>query len=197
MKKLFSFFSMLVLVVLSVGCSDNETEDSVRRIYPTEEQKPVEVSDVYGRLSYDEKNKTWIINSLDFPLAAGDEEGAELYIENPTDNMGIYEGNVKYSGHVTYLYTDIYQRSGSIETYQNYYSINLINIESTNTTNGRSITNLTCKTPPSDPPLWIYSKESRTISNTYYTVNVFVHIIRSSSGNGLNKEIFQIQLLTI
>ena len=43
MKKLFSFFSMLVLVVLSVGCSDNETENSVKRINPTEEQKNVEV----------------------------------------------------------------------------------------------------------------------------------------------------------
>ena len=189
MKKLFSFFSMLVLVVLSVGCSDNETEDSVRRIYPTEEQKPVEISEAYGRLVYNEENQKWTINSLDFPLTGGDEEGAELYIENPGNEINTYEGDIKYSGHVTYLYTDIHQLNSSIATYKHYYSINLTNIESiNNTANGRSVTNLTCKTPTSEPPLWIFSKKSRTISNTYYIVNVFVHIIRTSSGTGLNKE---------
>lgn len=180
---------MLVLVVLSVGCSDNETEDAVRRIYPTEEQKPVEVSDVYGRLSYDEEKKTWIISCLDFPLAGGDEEGTELYIENPRNEMNTYEGDIKYSGHATYLYTDIHQLNSNIATYKHYYSLNLTNIESiNNTANGRSVTNLTCKTPTSEPPLWIFSKKSRTDPNICYIVNVFVHIIRTSSGKGLNKE---------
>ena len=179
---------MLVLVALSVGCSDNETEDSVRRIYPTEEQKPVEISNVKGRLSYDEVNKKWTINSLDFPLASGDEEGAELYIENPKNDMSIYEGDIKYSGYATLLYTDVMQHSYGLSSLLHCYSINLTKIESINTPDGRSVTNLVCRTPSSDPPLWIFDRESRSVSNTFYVINVFVHIIKSSSGNGLNKE---------
>ena len=134
MKKLFSFFSMLVLVVLSVGCNNDE-DNSVRRIYPTEEQKPVEVSEVYGRLSYNEENQKWTINSLDFPLAGGDEEGAELYIKNPKSNINTYEGNIKYSGHATYLYTDVHQVSSNIATYKKCYSIVLTDIETTDVSN--------------------------------------------------------------
>ena len=79
MKKLFSFFSMLVLVVLSVGCSDNDDKFN-EIIYPTEEQIPFDTGSVKGKLKYNAEIAKWIIIPLeDFNwYSIGDEESVRM-----------------------------------------------------------------------------------------------------------------------
>lgn len=46
-----------------------------------------------------------------------------------------------------------------------------------------------CGTIASEPPAWYFNTASRSSDdNSIYTLNIFVHVIRSSSGIGLNKE---------
>lgn len=195
MKKLFSFFSMLVLVVLSVGCSDNETEDSVRRIYPTEEQKPVKVSDVYGRLSYDEKYKKWTISCLEFPLAGGDEVGIELIADNIPNDFMNYNGEVCVKGTVIRLFTEVYSYSGT-ERRIIFYSLQVDKIEKV--MNSRANTSIyTCGTQAIEPPLQFIDSSSRATVNNDYILNIYVHIIRTSSGNGLDKTIVSQRIVNL
>lgn len=47
-----------------------------------------------------------------------------------------------------------------------------------------------CSTPAPTPPAWIFDKSSvQARANETYTLNLFLHIIRSSSKNGLNNSI--------
>lgn len=47
-----------------------------------------------------------------------------------------------------------------------------------------------CATPSPTPPNWIFNKGLRSSATTAnYNLNVFVHIVRSSSGHGFGAEI--------
>ena len=65
MKKLFSFFSMLVLIVLSVGCSDNE--DKFETYYePYGQVEQLELVNKHGTLYYGYGiSDKWVISTQD------------------------------------------------------------------------------------------------------------------------------------
>lgn len=185
LKKSFILLVLTIIISCIASCKNNDNEDySTQRIYPTEVHL-IEVKDVCGILSYDNENQKWVINSLDFPLANGDEEGATLLVNNPSEEIGQHIGAVTYSGHVKHLYTDIHKLENGEQYYTKYYSLELSELKA-DSANGRSATNLVCKTPTSAPPEWIFSTNPRVISESRYTCNIFLHIIRSTAGKGLN-----------
>lgn len=55
--------------------------------------------------------------------------------------------------------------------------------------NSRStVEKITCGTIASEPPAWYFGAQARALNDNICTLNVFVHVIRSSGGVGFNKE---------
>lgn len=45
-----------------------------------------------------------------------------------------------------------------------------------------------CGTIETDPPAWYFNTPRVFNNNSIYTLNIYIHVIRSSSGVGFNKE---------
>ena len=187
MKHLFSFFSILVLVVLSVGCSDDK--NSIETQY-----EPFEVKESHGALYYDTKKKQWRIESLDLPNSnpkIGELQVAHLLIDNLPKEYEIFKDKwIIFSGIAQFLKHD-----GKVPT-NFYFSFNVENIKLDNGEKSRSVIgNFECGTEFSTPPSWYHNVLSRSVSNTNYVFDIFVHVIRDASGNGFNKETVSLDIL--
>ncbi len=189
MKKLFSFFSMLVLVVLSVGCSDNDDKFN-EIIYPTEEQIPFDTGSVKGKLKYNAEIAKWIIIPLeDFNwYSIGDEESVRMLVSNIAEEYKDYEGIITFNGIAKYLYYKSHGKDipGGIL----YFSLDLKEIKKEELVKqSRNANNIDeCGTQAVEPSSWIFQPYSRVTSNGFYTLNIYVHVIRNSIGQGFNKE---------
>lgn len=189
MKKLFSFFSMLVLVVLSVGCSDNE--DKLKTHY-----EPFEVEESHGALNYDTKTKQWWISTLDLPNSnpkIGDLQTAYLLVEDLPKEYEVFKDEwIKFSGVAQFLKHD-----DKVPTTL-YFSFKLQNMKSDDERISRStVENFNCNTTFSAPPAWYHNMPSRSVRSENYVFDIFVHVIRDSSGNGSNKETISLNMLNM
>lgn len=189
MKKLFSFFSMLVLIVLSVGCSDNE--DKFETYYePYGQVEQLELVNKHGTLYYGYGiSDKWVISTQDILIEnTSVDDGPHILLvidELPQKYETLKSQFILFSGTIKYLYTKVKKGLRPIV----YYSLKLKDL--TEDYSSRSIQVETeCATTFTAPPAWYYNNlSSRSTNRKAYTFDVFVHVIRSSLGVGdYNKE---------
>lgn len=171
-----------------VSCKDDENKDEDDgRIYPEEPQTPFQVTNRKGMLMFDIPKDDWRIWC--YPESNKEPRADTIFlVENmPKDIRPQSFIDVTFSGEATYLY---YKKmiSGEIT---HYFSMNVSEITpdvdaQTKTANSEM---LGCGTPAPEPPLWFFEPQTRSVSLNNYQINVFVHVVRSSSGNGLNKNV--------
>lgn len=91
---------LLLLFCLFAGCKDNEEDPlfNVTKTYPTEPQVPFTVTGCEGILSYDDE-----LHERRIVVPNTNVWDAYIVTKLPEDLKG-YEGNVRFSGEVLYLY---------------------------------------------------------------------------------------------
>lgn len=150
-----------------------------------------------GRLIENTKEGTWEIlldNASEvLQRSFGDEEVAQVIVKNMKDEYKQHGLHVKTSGIVT-LKAYITSKTPGVGAFTYKYDYEIADIETTNV-NAKTRASidgeeLECMTPSADPPMWIYTKSNETNRWFYnYKFRIYVHVVRSSNGDGLSKTI--------
>ena len=133
-KKAYIIYLTSILTCLLSVCNfvltsckdDNEVGYEI--IYPSEESIPFTVTDLKGKLYYDEDLKNWVIKpEMESPyFPRGDEESSKLIISNMKEEYKKYKGEISVDGSVTYLYSKLFLFNNTIFSKHYYYSIEII-----------------------------------------------------------------------
>ena len=188
MKNVF-IFAVLVCMVSSLSFLSCKDDEYPKKVYPTE-IKEYTLKDALGELYYDGELKKWVIVPDRDSFFVGDEDGCYFIISEMDEQYKEYEGKVVFSGDIVLSY---YIESGDMfGSTVFYYSIHLTSM-SPSLVQPRSMGGeeyLECGTPSPEPPSWFFT---RALSDGLqydksYQFRTFVHVIRSSSSIGFNKE---------
>ena len=134
MKKAYITYSVSILACLLSVCNfvltscKDDNEEGYEIVYPSEESIPFTVTDLKGRLYYDEVLKNWVISpEMESPyFHNGVEEVTTLIISDMKEEYKKYEGEIICCGTSIYLYTIIYQ--ANVGPFEKIYSIDLSDI---------------------------------------------------------------------
>lgn len=179
------------------SCKDDNEYDGWVKTYPTDESyEPFEIKNAVGALYYSKEEKKWYFNLKNKEEVLnknfGDESGAVIEIANANDELKSYQDSVSIDGSIKLLYVMCPQKS-DLPLISYHYELTIKSIKKyAQIARTRAIESedLGCGTPSVEPPTWIFSRASNSIlSFLQYNIRVFTHIVRSSSGEGLSKDI--------
>ena len=203
MKGRYYFMSLLAMIIAIfslttfTACKDNNEDEEWIKIYPSDENyEPFEIKNAIGVLQYSKEDKKWYLRLENREEVLnknfGDESGAVIEIVNANDELKTYQGSVSVNGTIRLLYVMTPNNSSlPLVSYHYELTINSIQIyDKTNKTRAGGNDFLGCGTPNEVPPTWLFSRASNNaLTFTEYNIRVYTHIVRSSSGEGLSKNI--------
>lgn len=206
MNKKYNLWSFIAIVIAMLSfttftsCKDDEDidENGWIKTYPnTENYHPFDIKDAEGELYYSNKEKKWYIHIKNsesvFNRNFGDESSPEVEICNSDEYIKNISGTVKVSGSMQFVYLKVPKESQlTASTY--HYKLTITNIEAINNKMRKARSShqeeLICGTPSAPAPTWLYSRTENSVpSFAEYLIRVYIHIVRSSSGEGLSKDI--------
>lgn len=208
MKQKYFLLSLIAMIIALfslatfTSCKDKDEEyideNGWIKTYPnTENYQPFDIKDAEGELYYSNEEKKWYIHIKNresvFNRSFGDESSPEVEICNSDEYIKNITGTVKVSGSMQFEYL-IIPKDSKLTTSTYHYKLTISDIEAINNKMRKARTNqkeeLVCGTPGAPAPTWLYSRiENSTPNFAEYLIRVYIHIVRSSSGEGLSKDI--------
>lgn len=190
MKRNLAYLLVFIIFAL-VGCKDdeNQTKDD-GRVYPEVPQTPFQVTNRKGMLTYNVVSKEWQIR-MDYKNHA---DTIYCVKEFPNDFQPEEYKDIIFSGEGLFLYAiklipTAVQHYCSLELSEIAYDLNV-------KTRADNLRRMECGTPAPEPPLWFFAPQTRNVILNNYLINVFVHVVRSSSGLGYNKDLVSQAVIT-
>lgn len=211
MNKKYNLWSFIAIVIAMLSfttftsCKDDEDidENGWIKIYPeSENYDKFSVTNISGEIKFNKDiNKYEFIpdNSKDIreqDLVWGDCGGQRMIVVITNKEKDFKEkiGKVIISGTVQFQYKKIPNNDNVFGVSDFYYSLNITSINIESLSNHTRSTNekikYICGTIEPDSPTWIQSRATNsTISYDEYKFNIYVHIVRSSKGEGFSSSV--------
>ena len=202
---LWSLFAMIIATIsLATFTSCKEEEEEIDengwvKTYPkSENYDKFTVTNINGEIKFNKKlNKYEFIpdNTKDFrqkELIWGDEGGDRLFIiiENNSKEIGNHLGKITISGIAQFKYAKVPKGENPFGLFDYYYSLKIDNYSGTKTRAFTENIVYICDTPVSNPPAWLFSRSTPSSFNFIsYNFKLYVHIVRSSEGEGYSSSI--------
>lgn len=182
------------------SCKDEEEidENGWVKTYPkSENYEQFTVTSITGEIRFNQElNKYEFVpdNSKDIreeELSWGDCGGQRMFvvINNRENDFKDFIGKVTISGKVQFLYEKVPNRDNYFGEGDFYYSLNITSISEQALAKYSRSNNVDikyiCGTIESNNPTWLSARASNSALNfVVYKFNIFVHIVRSSTGEG-------------
>lgn len=134
---LFCMLCLLTFTLISCGDNDNASKKQVDEseifVPDTKDRQAFNVANLFGKLSYDEDTKEWIIlperEQDNMFIHLGDEEGAYMIVSNMKKEYEDYVGTIIFSGKAAMKHQIIFNSKIGNKTYV--YTIELSDITPT------------------------------------------------------------------
>ena len=208
MKKKYNLWSFIAIVIAMLSfttftsCKDEEDidENGWIKTYPSEEDyKPFNITDVMGEIKYDETTKTYRFipnNTYDiYPYELGWEgSGIVISLSNSKEELKDNLGKCTISGVIEFKYLTYPKGKNPMGISIRHYSLKITSFNTNKakirSRSGNENDSIKCTTPAPEPPAWFFLRASDSYANFYeFGINVYVHIVRSSTGEGYTSSI--------
>lgn len=198
LKGLLAIIIAIISLATLTSCKDDSEDDGWVKTYPSDESYiPFEVKNAIGVLHYSTDDKKWYFYLKNreevLKKGFGDESGAAIEIANPNDELKSYQDSVSIDGSIRLLYVMYPTKKTDLPLVSYHYELTINNIKkyvNKARTRAEVTENLGCGTPSEEPPVWLFSRAANSaLSFIQYNIRVYTHIVRSSSGEGLSKDI--------
>lgn len=197
----------MIIAIISLAtytsCKDHEEEFDEEGwviTYPkTENYDEFDVTNISGEIIFDDKKQKYLFspdNPMDirkYGLSEGDDGGESLSIclENDSEKLKEYVGKVTISGIARLKYAATSKHNNHVINFVCYHYSLKITSFSSNKTRSVGLNEIeVCGTPCPTPPAWIFGRANYSaIPFIEYQFRVFIHIVRSSTGEGYTASI--------
>lgn len=193
-------YALVVFMAAFTGCSDED--ENFIKIYPEgKDAEAFDINNVTGRLSG--SGNTWYLwidkeeSSDILDKSFGEESGPTIEITNMNESYKKMAGKVRVSGTIQLQYITK-PKDTNMPLLDYHYTLKVKNMESIEDIDSRTraigepTDSLECGTIATGEPSWLFAKSANGAFDFHtYQFRVFVHIIRSSDGNGFSNTICQ------